>query len=222
MTTSLILLTYNEIEGSRAMLPRLPLALFDEVLLVDGGSRDGTREFFAEHGIPVVGQQRKGRGEAFRVGARHTRGDLLVFYSPDGNEDPEDLPRLVRCLEQGADLAIASRFAAGARNEEDDELFRPRAWVNLLFRRRGTFVSDTINGFRAIRREAFEKLRLDEVGFPIEYQMTIRSMKAGLRIAEIPTREGNRVGGASKAISFPVGLGHLKVLLRELVRPRRF
>ncbi len=229
MTSSLILLTYNEIEGSRALFPSLPLDHFDEVLLVDGGSRDGTREFFQEKGLRVVGQQRKGRGEAFRVGARKTEGDLLVFYSPDGNEDPRDLPRLLHCLREGADLAIASRFARGARNEEDDRLLRPRAWVNLAFTlianllfRRGSYVSDTINGFRAIRREAFERLRLDELGFPIEYQMSIRAMKAGLRIVEVPTCEGNRIGGQSKAESFPVGLGHLKVLLRELLRPRSF
>jgi len=228
-TCSLILLTYNEISGSRALFSSLPLDFFDEVLVVDGGSQDGTREFFQQQGIPVVGQERKGRGEAFRVGARSTRGDFLVFYSPDGNEDPADLPGLVESLKGGADLAIASRFAPGARNEEDDQLLRPRAWVNLLFTlianllfNRGRFVTDTINGFRAIRRSAFERLRLDEMGFPIEYQMSIRAMKAGLKIAEIPTREGDRIGGSSKAESFPVGIGHLKVLLRELLRPRGF
>jgi len=226
-TSSLILLTCNEISGSRALFASLPLDLFDEVLVVDGGSQDGTREFFQERGIRVVGQERQGRGEAFRVGARNTRGDFLVFYSPDGNEDPADLPVLVERLRQGADLAIASRFAAGARNEEDDHLLRPRAWVNLVFTlianllfNHGPFVTDTINGFRAIRRLAFERLRLDEMGFPIEYQMSIRAMKAGMRIVEIPTQEGDRIGGTSKAESFPVGLGHLKVLLRELLRPR--
>lgn len=229
MKTSLILLTYDEIEGSRALFDRLPLAQVDEVVVVDGGSTDGTREFFTEKGLRVVGQERKGRGEAFRVGARATTGDILVYYSPDGNEDPDDILRLVRRIEAGADLAIASRFAAGSRNEEDDGLFRPRAWVNmaltlianLLFRRTPPYVSDTINGFRAIRREAFQMLRLDERGFPIEYQMSIRAMKRGFRIAEIATQEGNRIGGASKAHSFPVGVGHVKVLLREILRRRR-
>ncbi len=227
MSSSLILLTYNEIEGSRTLFGSLPLDLFDEVVVVDGGSQDGTREFFQQRGVRVVGQERRGRGHAFRVGARQTRGDLLVFYSPDGNEDPQDLPRLVACLRDGADLAIASRFAPGSRNEEDDQLWRPRAWVNQLFTLlanllfgRGAYVSDTINGFRGIRREAFERLDLDEPGFPIEYQMSLRAMRAGLRIVEIATREGDRIGGHSKAESFPVGLGHLRVLLRELLRLR--
>ncbi len=224
MRKTLIILTLNELVGSQALLPSLPLKDFDEVLVVDGGSSDGTVKFFLDNGIRVIGQEKRGRGEAFRVGARNTTGDVLVFYSPDGNEDPDDIMRLVRCIEDGSDLAIASRFAVGSRNEEDSSFFRPRAWVNraftfianLLFRR-GPYVTDTINGFRAIRREAFDVLHLDECGFPIEYQMSIRAMKARLRISEIPTNEGDRLGGESKCYSFPVGWGHLKVLIREIV-----
>ena len=224
MRKSLIILTFNEIEGSQALLPVLPLQEFDEVLVVDGGSDDGTVKLFLDHGIDVVGQERRGRGEAFRVGAKHTTGDLMVFYSPDGNEDPYDIMRLVKLIEDGADLAIASRFAPGARNEEDDSAFRPRAWVNraltfvanFLFRR-GPYVTDTINGFRAIRRDLFDALHLDECGFPIEYQMSIRSMKMRARICELPTCEGDRIGGKSKCQSFPVGWGHVKVLAREIL-----
>ena len=224
MRKSLILLTLDEIAGSRALFSSLPLDQFDEVLVVDGGSQDGTVKFFLDRGVKVVGQERRGRGEAFRVGAANTTGDILLFYSPDGNEDPEDIMRLIKRIESGADLAIASRFAPGSRNEEDDSWLRPRAWVNqaltcianILFRR-GPYVTDTINGFRAIRRDLFEALHLDECGFPIEYQMSIRAMKMRANISEIPTTEGNRIGGESKCYSFPVGWGHVKVLVREIL-----
>lgn len=224
MRKSLIILTYDEIEGSKALYDSLPLSSFDDVLVVDGGSTDGTVKFFLDKGIRVVGQEVPGRGEAFRVGARNVSGDILVYYSPDGNEDPADIVKLVDCIERGADIAIASRFAKGSRNEEDDSFFRPRAWVNqaltfianLLFGK-GPYVTDTINGFRAVRRQAFEALHLDECGFPIEYQMSIRAMKARMRIVEIASHEGNRIGGASKCYSFPVGMGHLKVLVREIL-----
>jgi len=222
---SLVLLTLDEIEGCRALIDQIPFDAVSEVVVVDGGSRDGTREFLEARGLRVVGQERRGRGEAFRVGVRETTQPMLCFFSPDGNEDPADIPRLLSRLDEGFDLAIASRFMPGSRNEEDVHWFRPRAWVNRAFTwiantffNRGPHVSDTINGYRAITRQAFQRLRLTERGFPIEYQMSIRAMKNGLRIVDIPTREGDRIGGESKAHSFPVGMGHVKVLLEEVSR----
>ncbi|MCL5035493.1 MAG: glycosyltransferase family 2 protein [Chloroflexi bacterium] len=219
----LVLLTLNEIEGIKALYDEIPFSQMEEVVVVDGGSTDGTVEFLQEKGLRIVGQEKKGRGEAFRVAERNSKSRWLIFFSPDGNEDPADITRLLDKLEGGADLAIASRFASGARNEEDESAFPLRLWANKTytwlankFFNRGPYVTDTINGFRAIRREAFNKLKLTETRFPIEYQMTTRSMKAGFKIAEIPTREGDRIGGESKALSIPVGLGHLKILIQEL------
>lgn len=225
MSRALIILTYDEIAGSRALWNRLPLDSFDEVLVVDGGSSDGTVEFYREHGLKVVGQDIPGRGEAFRVGVKNTRSSILVFYSPDGNEDPDDIVKLCERLENNeADVAIASRFMKNSRNEEDEQFFRFRAWVNRAFTfianilfNKGPYITDTINGFRAVRRCSFEVLNLDECGFPIEYQMSIRAMKNKLRIVEIPTIEGNRIGGKSKCLSWPVGWGHVKVLSAEIL-----
>jgi glycosyltransferase involved in cell wall biosynthesis len=220
---SLILLTLNEIDGCRALFEQIPFEAVSEVVVVDGGSTDGTREFLQQKGLRVVGQEVRGRGEAFRVGCRVTSQPMLCYFSPDGNEDPADIPRLLARLDEGFELAIASRFLPASRNEEDSSWFRPRAWVNRtltwianrLFNH-STYVSDTINGYRAITRSGFEQLALTECGFPIEYQMSIRSMKKRFKIAELPTQEGDRVGGESKAKSFPVGWGHLKVLWQEL------
>ena len=222
---SLVLLTLNEITGLRALFDRIPLDLFSEVLAVDGGSLDGTREFFREKGIRIVEQARPGRGEAMRTGAREAKGEAVLFFSPDGNEDPGDIKPLLEKLAQGYDLVIASRFMPESRNEEDGKFLPLRLWANKMytylankfFNRSNPYVTDTINGFRAVKREAFLSLGLSEQRFPIEYQMSIRSFKKGLNIAEIPTREADRLGGESKALSIPVGLGHLKVLTQELL-----
>lgn len=227
---AIVLLTLNEVQGLNALWDRIPRDRFRELVAVDGGSKDGTREFLAARGVPILDQTIPGRGVAFRVAAEACHAERLIFYSPDGNEDPDDIERLDDLLLGGARLAIASRFARGAVNEEDVSPFRPRSWANqgltalanLLFNE-GPWVTDTINGFRALRRADLLALDTSVKRFPIEYQISIRSMARRWPIAELATNEGQRIGGASKALSWPVGKDHLKVLFSELhnARPLR-
>ncbi len=105
---------------------------------------------------------------------------------------------------------------------EDGRYLKPRARGCKLFTRAanrlfGTVntVSDATNGFRAITREAFQKLGLDAPGFELAYQMTIRALKEGLRIGELPTFEGLRLAGRGKFRIVPAGVEHVKVLAKE-------
>jgi glycosyltransferase involved in cell wall biosynthesis len=224
-----VILTLNEIEGVTHIFPKLPLYLVDEVLVVDGGSTDGTIEFFEARGVKVIRQERRGRGEAFRLAVRDARNEFLVFFSPDGNEEPADIPQLVEGLSQGYDMVIGSRFMAGGCSEDDDKfLFASRRWGNLTFTwlvsllfARGSRLSDSINGFRAVTRAAFARLRPDAEGYAIEFQMSIRALQLGLRILEMPTQESPRIGkGVSKLNAVPVGLKFLRLMLDEWIRPR--
>jgi len=226
---TLVLLNLNEIEGITALHEKIPYDCADEVFVVDGGSTDGSREFFESHGIRVLSQRSAGRGEAFRMAVQEASHDRILFYSHDGNEDPNDIPKLFEQLDAGADMAIARRFGPGARNEEDDHLLRWRAWANRLFGmvanllfNRGTYIHDTINGFRAFKRSSFEKLGVDGPGFVIEFQSSIRAMKLGLDIREIPTCEGKRIGGESTAHSIPTGLLFIRFLLKEIWSGKKF
>lgn len=229
MKRSLILLTFNEIEATPKVFDKIPLSAADEVFAVDGGSKDGTVEFLKSNGVRVVGQDKRGRGEAFRVAMNTARGENLVFFSPDGNEDPADIPKLFELLEKGCDMAIASRMMKGAFNEEDIHWFRLRKWVNQTFTlianviwNRGEYVTDTINGFRGVSRKAFRTLNPGADGFVIEYQLSIRAMKKGLKIAELPTHEGQRLGGESTAVALPTGLIFIRELMREIWIGRDF
>ena len=226
MTRTLVLLTLNEIDGVRQLIPQLSREAADEIVAVDGGSTDGTRESLAQHGIRVLPQTRRGRGEAFRVGVANSTGDCLVFFSPDGNEDLRDIPKLFAALEAGAEMAIASRFLPGARNEEDDVWLPLRKWTNqaftlianLLWNRGRPYVTDTINGFRGLRREAFLRFAPVSLGYTIEYEMTIQAMRQRARIVEIPTCEGPRLGGQTKGASWPTGVAFVRFLLAQLRR----
>ena len=126
-------------------------------------------------------------------------------------------------------MVIASRFMRGARSEDADKfLFASRQWGNLLFTwlanilcGRGTWITDTINGYRAITRAAFARLAPDAEGYAIEFQMSIRALQLGLRVLEIPTQESPRIGrGVSKLNAIPVGLKFGALLVREWARPR--
>lgn len=225
--TSLVILTRNEIEGLKAQIRKIPFEAVDEFFAIDYKSTDGTVEFFKKYRIPVVKQQKAGRAEAFKIGFKKAKGRYLVFFSPDGNENSADIPKLINFLRKGNDLVIASRFMKHSRNEEDDKLLKFRAWANMTFTALVNLiwkgeVTDSINGYRAIKKDAFKKLNLDAEGFAVEFQMTIRALKLKYKIAEIATIEGDRIGGESTSYAIPTGLKFLGYLLREVVIGKKF
>jgi glycosyltransferase involved in cell wall biosynthesis len=223
MKISLVFLTLNEIVGLQKNFEQVPLESVDEVLVIDGASTDGTVEFFQERKIPVHIQEIKGRGEAFRLAFRKATGDALIFFSPDGNEDPTDIPKFKPFLMKGYDLVIATRMVKEAHNEEDDQFFKWRKWANNAFTlianltwNRNVFITDTINGYRAITRQAWQELALDGPGYTIEYQSSIRAFKRELKITEFPTYEAQRIDDCEGSPSIQTGLAFLKLYYSEV------
>lgn len=225
MRLGLVILNRNEEEGLRTVLPAIPFEAVDLAFAVDGGSTDESPALLRDAGVRVVDQQSPGRGEAFRIAFENARGDAdaLIFFSPDGNEDPRDIPRFRPHLEDGADMVIASRMMEGAINEEDDGFWRPRKWANLAFSelayrtwgKGGPKITDPINGYRAITVDAWDRMDPDGPGYTIEYQTSIRAYKLGLRVDEFPTVEGQRIGGESDAKSIPTGLKFISLYRYE-------
>jgi glycosyltransferase involved in cell wall biosynthesis len=224
LKSSLIILTFNEIEGVKHIYDRIPMDSVGECFVVDAGSTDGTIEFFKKKGIKVVIQKRRGRGDAFKEGMINAKGEYLVFFSPDGNEDPKDIPNLLTWLDRRYDMIIASRFMKGAKSEDagfirgiGNKIFT--FLVNLFWDAK---VTDVVNGLRAIKKSTLKKLNLDFKKFEIELQMTIRTAKLNYKIKEIPTYEGKRIGGKSKAKTIDTGLLYLKTIFRELLIGKNF
>lgn len=231
MKLALCLLTYNEVECVSKIIPNLDTSEFDDVFAVDGGSTDGTLDVYKKYGIRIVPQTSRGRGEAFRLAEKSTDADAIVYFSPDGNEDSKDFKKFRPLLDTGNDIVIASRMMKGSFNEEDVSWWRPRKWVNnifnfianLLWNCSDVYITDSINGFRAIRKGLVgDGLKQDAMGYTIEYQNTIRAFKRGLKIVEFPTYEGQRVAGGTKAHSFKTGVVFLKCLAKEILIGNKF
>ncbi|MCB0361916.1 MAG: glycosyltransferase [Bdellovibrionales bacterium] len=231
---ALCILARNELPCLKVMYPLLPppdgKSGYDSIYAIDGGSTDGTVEFFKEHGVKVLSQSKRGRGDAFLTAFREVEADAYIFFSPDGNENPEDLGRFRQLFDEGADLVIASRMMPDSVNEEDNQFFKWRKWANLafnflantLFRKKGPYITDSINGYRGITKEAARELNLSAFDYTIEYQMTMRAMKKGLKIVEFPTIEGERIAGETGAQSIPTGMRFLRRLWSELVMGPNF
>ncbi len=223
MKLSLVLLTLNEVDGLERLFAQIPLEAVDEAFAVDGNSTDGTLAFYEKVNFPYVLQTRRGRGDAFRTAFERATGDAIIFFSPDGNEDPADISKFRAFLEEGADMVIGNRMSNGGRNEEDVQVIKLRKWANNFFTwianhtwNKGPFVYDTINGFRAITRRAWHELSPDGPGYTIEYQCSIRAFKRGLHIREFPTIESGRIGPEKGSPSIATGLAFLKLYFREL------
>lgn len=225
MLVSLVVLTRDEeptvgsvVEGARPHV--------GEILVVDGHSRDRTREVAAQLGARVVLDSGRGKGAAMRQAIHEVSGELIVFIDADGSHDPADIPRLVEPIASGnADMVIGSRFKGGS-----DELVGN---LNQFFRMTGsnvitTFINyrwgvrltDTQNGFRAVRTDVARQLQLAEDGFPIETEMDMEVLRRGFRIAEVPSHEHRRAAGESKIVLWRVWWQYPLILLRALLKPK--
>jgi len=96
MSTIVFVLTLDEIDGMSIIMPQVKKEWAEQIVVVDGGSTDGTVEKAKELGFEVIHQHNKGEGNACRVGTDATKSDFIMFFSPDGNHLPEDIPKLIK------------------------------------------------------------------------------------------------------------------------------
>ena len=218
LKTTLLLPTLNEIEAVQVVIPQIKRDWIDEILVVDGGSKDGTVEYLRGQGLTVLSQPHgRGYGHAMAYGLQHAAGGIVIEFTPDGNSVPEDIPRIIAKVNEGYDLVIGSRYLAGARSDDDDQLTALGNWlfttiVNILF---GAHYTDVLVGFRAFRRDAALRLGLDAPGLSWPCQSSIRFARARLRVTEIPANEPKRIGGERKMRPFKTGWEIVKLILRD-------
>jgi glycosyltransferase involved in cell wall biosynthesis len=198
-----IIPTLDEEGAIGSVLAAMPPGWIDQLIVVDGGSRDGTVAEARSAGATVLVERERGYGRACAKGAAAAVADgaeVLVFLDGDGGDRPEAIPSLVQPIIEGDyDFVIGSR-TRGPREEAGIGAHQKLAGraigaaVGLLYTVRYTDMC----AFRAIRAEALRSLRMREMTYGWNLEMQMRAARAGLRILEIPVPQGRRLAGKSK------------------------
>ncbi len=218
--TSVVIPTLNEAMNLPHVLPLIP-SWVDEVVIVDGHSKDNTVEVARQlrPDVKIVMQEGKGKGSALRQGFAAATGDIIVMLDADGSTDPKEIPMFVGALLSGADFVKGSRFLQGG-GTSDMEVHRMLGnlgltmFVKMLF---GGGFTDLCYGYNAFWSRVLPKLSLDCDGFEIETLMNVRALKAKLKLMEVPSFEAERIYGTSNLNALRDGTRVLKTILREYV-----
>jgi dolichol-phosphate hexosyltransferase len=195
----------------------------DEVLVIDGHSRDRTREIAAEHNARVILDRGKGKGDALRLAFDEAKGDIVVFIDADGSHDPKDIPAMVAPIIRGdADMVVGSRGKGGSDELHGtfEQLIRYMGSQLIMLAinyRWNVRLTDSQNGFRAIRRQVGKDLGLTSNLTTIEQEMTMKALKQGYRIGEIASHEYERRWGKSKVVVWKLWFAYLWSFFRNII-----
>lgn len=193
MKLSVIVPVYNEKRTIELLLEKVrAVPIEKEIIVVDGNSYDGTKELLRKQethpDIRMIFQaQRMGRGNALKQGLKIATGDIVIFQDADLELDPNDYPNLIAPIEAGnATVVFGSRFLQGKPNMGFLQYWGNRVinWmVNLLY---GTRLTDVETCYQVFKRDAIADLNVRNNDFAFTVELTVKLIKKGLRIQEIP------------------------------------
>jgi glycosyltransferase involved in cell wall biosynthesis len=225
---SIIVAAYNERRTVRAVIDRLlaiELPVAREILIVDDGSTDGTRDVLdaavAER-LPITvlgGERNRGKGYAIRRGLARASGSIVAIQDADLELDPQQLAGLIQpILRRETDVVYGSRFLQGPQNAPWLTVAANRvltALTNLLY---GAALTDMETCYKIMRTDVARSLGLTADRFDIEPEITARLLRQGHRIREMPVRFDPRSRAQGKKIRWRDGIRALEVLVLERMR----
>lgn len=196
---SVLIPAFNEEKSIARVISELPQDLVDEIVVVDNGSTDATREAACRGGARVVDEPRRGYGSACLKGlASINNTDVVVILDGDHSDYPEQITRLLEPIAGGnADFVIGSRVL-GLREDgalSFQQCLGNKLAVFLIHRLFGHKFTD-MGPFRAIRFESLKSLKMTDKNFGWNVEMQIKAIKSGLKIKEMPVDYRKRIGSS--------------------------
>lgn len=222
LTMSVVIPTLNEALNIEPVLRQL--SRFDDIVLVDGMSTDGTVELARaiRPDVRVLQRPPRGKGDALRAGFAAATGDVIVIMDADGSMDPGEVEVFMAMMAVGFDLVKGSRMACGGGSHDltTIRLLGNAALCKLANTLFHTHWTDLCYGYLAFRRSCLPQMALTADGFEIESQILGHAAVAGLRIAEVPSVELPRLAGESHLNARRDGTRILKAMLAARFAPR--
>jgi len=215
----IIIPTLNEEGSIREIIHSIRSRSFPievSILVIDGGSVDKTIEICKEEKVQLIKQKGKGKGTAMREAVNASNAEIVIFIDGDGTYSIDDLEKLLEpLLNDKADMVVGSRLLG---KREKGSISRFNIIGNKLFNKTINFamkskVTDSLTGYRAMRRDTFRDLVLFSNNFEIEVEMTVEALAKGYRVLEVPISYGTRKDSLTKLNSKVDGMKIARTLL---------
>ncbi len=216
---AVIVPTLNEAGTILDVLNGIPKDLVDEILVVDGGSSDGTVRIALERGYQVVLQDKKGLANAIKQGIEETTGGTIIILDADGSHDPRDIARFLQKIESGYDLVVGSRYLDGGHSYDDTffTLIGNRT-INILCKLIHNIpINDVLMGYKAFKRHLFKSINITSQHQEFDAEIVTKAKKKGFKIGAIPIVEQKRMYGKSKLNPLRTTIKILKILVQERI-----